>query len=352
MSDGNFPLVVVSGSAYEMGLQHGRACEAKINRFIELTLEGLRRKLDLSNDRILSRAADYLDCVANDTPHLSEEMQGIARGAGRRHEEIALLHVRSLLIQGAVVDGCTAFAVTTPATAEGATYLGQNDDWSPELEDLCVMLLLRPTRGPTILTYCYAGTVGQKGINSSGLGLCGTMLASPTTRIGLPNYVVARHLLEQFSITDAVSTLTSLRRATAINFVLAQGTQIVDVETTPTDLELLHPHNGILVHTNHYEHARFVPQERNLAKMPDSRDRYFRMTSLLEHARGRIDRPYLQTILADHDGYPTSICRHDHNASDGLESIAGFVAEPGQGVMYVARGNPCEAIFARYTLSN
>jgi isopenicillin-N N-acyltransferase-like protein len=51
-------------------------------------------------------------------------------------------------------------------------------------------------------------------------------------------------------------------------------------------------------------------------------------------------------MLADHDGYPVSICRHESR----LKSIASLVAEPDQGRLHVAVGNPCEHEFVTYQL--
>jgi hypothetical protein len=50
--------------------------------------------------------------------------------------------------------------------------------------------------------------------------------------------------------------------------------------------------------------------------------------------------------LADHKGWPTSICRHQSD----VETIASLIAEPDQGRLHVAAGNPCKTEFVTYSL--
>ena len=54
----------------------------------------------------------------------------------------------------------------------------------------------------------------------------------------------------------------------------------------------------------------------------------------------------MMAMLADHARYPESICRHE----TGLTSIASLVAEPDQGRLHIAVGNPCQHAFVAYSL--
>jgi hypothetical protein len=65
----------------------------------------------------------------------------------------------------------------------------------------------------------------------------------------------------------------------------------------------------------------------------------------------------LKAFLADHEGKPTSICRHPHDGPDHPSvsargrTVASIIAEPGEGRMHVARGNPCQTPYATYRLT-
>jgi isopenicillin-N N-acyltransferase-like protein len=64
----------------------------------------------------------------------------------------------------------------------------------------------------------------------------------------------------------------------------------------------------------------------------------------------------LKQFLADHEGYPTSICRHPHAGPDHPSvsargrTTASLIAEPSQGRLHVTRGNPCQVPYATYHL--
>ncbi len=61
-----------------------------------------------------------------------------------------------------------------------------------------------------------------------------------------------------------------------------------------------------------------------------------------------------RTILADHEGHPTGICRHPHDGPDDPmlpasgRTVAALIAEPAHGRLHVATGNACENEFATY----
>jgi hypothetical protein len=54
----------------------------------------------------------------------------------------------------------------------------------------------------------------------------------------------------------------------------------------------------------------------------------------------------MMQMLADHDGYPASICRHEPS----FATIASLVAEPDHGRLHVAAGNPCQHAAVTYQL--
>jgi hypothetical protein len=53
----------------------------------------------------------------------------------------------------------------------------------------------------------------------------------------------------------------------------------------------------------------------------------------------------LKTILADHAGDPSGICRH---GATGWHSISGYIAEPAKGLFHVRRGHGCLGTWQTY----
>jgi isopenicillin-N N-acyltransferase-like protein len=70
---------------------------------------------------------------------------------------------------------------------------------------------------------------------------------------------------------------------------------------------------------------------------------------LIDQHYGQIDVENMMEILADHDQYPNSICRHiDPAAPISSVTLASFIMVPAEGAIYIAAGNPCKYEYVRY----
>jgi isopenicillin-N N-acyltransferase-like protein len=133
-----------------------------------------------------------------------------------------------------------------------------------------------------------------------------------------------------------------------VNYLMCAGQgNIADLESTTEGPQILHDEGaGYLVHTNHYLSERFATGDNFKRSFPDSFPRLERIRSLVESRYGSITVEDIQHFLSDHSGYPTSICRHDK----GMRTVASLIAEPAQGRMHVAVGNPCQNRYVTYTI--
>src|SRR5690606_32196788 len=75
-------------------------------------------------------------------------------------------------------DECTAAAAMPSATESGELFHGQNWDTSPEHARHSLVLRIRRTDGPDVLTFTEAGAVGRSGLNSGATSITGNHLAS------------------------------------------------------------------------------------------------------------------------------------------------------------------------------
>ena len=90
------------------------------------------------------------------------------------------------------------------------------------------------------------------------------------------------------------------------------------------------------------------PQETGQAAFADdSRQRLQRVRALVRRHWGALDVGRLQEILADHEGDPGAICRHGEG---GTHSVAGYIAEPANGLFHVRRGHSCSGSWRSYTV--
>lgn len=158
------PVIEISGSPLERGSQYGEAVRPQLRAALDYYEEAFGRSAGLTWDRVTARAARWLDPVRAYAPHLVEEMQGIANGAG-----VGLLDVLALNARGEVIydksfaqmevdgrpadeepaEGCTSFAAFGEASGDGHVYAGQNWDWRAGVADTVVMIrIVQPPSRP------------------------------------------------------------------------------------------------------------------------------------------------------------------------------------------------------------
>ena len=261
MAANTFPLVEVSGSAYELGYQHGAQAADMIERYLRLT----ERITKLSRDRLCRNALAFLPLIERFSPAYIDEVRGLAAGAEISFEEALLCQARAEAGYTAE-GGCSAFALTGEATADGQTLAGQNQDLEPEYSDVAILLHVKPTDGrPRALMFTFAGQLGYMGMNQFGMCLFANALYDAQWQLGLPKYPMKRVLLEQRTVQAGIELLAQNRLCSANNLVLADGQgNVADVEERPEGIAIFqdeHPQRRL--HANHYVTGEFQGYETN-----------------------------------------------------------------------------------------
>ncbi len=341
MSGHTFPLVEVSGSAYEMGYQHGAQAGALIERY----LLWIEKSTGKPRDALCRNALAFQPLIERLSPLLMEEVRGLADGAGIGFEEALLCQARA---EAGRVDegGCTAFALTGSATADGQTLAGQNQDLEPEYADVSILLHVRPADGrPRALMFTFAGQLGYSGMNEYGLAHFANALYDCPWRPGLPHYPLKRVMLEQRRFEDCMEILKGHPTCSAGHMMFCSGQgEIADVEIRPEGVACFQDeHPDVILHANHYLTPEFAPNETH--SLSDSCPRLDRMRELVRESWGEITVETMKAILADHQGDPAGICRH---GEVGMHSVSGYVAEPDRGLLHVRRGHGCLGTWEAY----
>src|SRR5439155_14396189 len=115
---------------------------------------------------------------------------------------------------------CSTYAVTPPASVDGNVYLGWNADDNERWLKSCVLIRLRPDDGLPVLTWTFAGFVGRPGINPY-LALGANGLGPSRDGRGVPYPFLCRRALAQRTVADAIEVITSGRRLSRMNYMLA-----------------------------------------------------------------------------------------------------------------------------------
>jgi isopenicillin-N N-acyltransferase-like protein len=355
------PLVRLSGTPYEQGLQHGAALSAAIGANMAIYFSRFERELRLTREETLRRAAAYAEAIAAQSPDYEAGMRGVAAGSGRSYAEIAALNVRYELFYyqfgvNAVADGCTAFAVLPEASADGHLLLGENWDWVAGVRG--AVLHSRDPDGLEVLSFSEAGIVGGKiGLNSAGVGLLINGLTSTDddwARLRKPFHVRCYEILRARGFEAAAGVVTGDDRSCSGNFVVAQAPdRVANIETSPHAATITGCVGGCLVHSNHFiDPAALAVSEPPVEKTPHSYRRLERMAELLGRRRplGLAD---LQAAMRDHQGHPYSICFHidpQEPPEEHYESVVSAIIDLSAGALHLSDGPPCESPYELYRL--
>lgn len=346
-------VIEATGSAYEIGLAHGREGREQVIRSIETYRNMFMTYANLSWEEAKLRSIYYVEPIKAFDSDLMEELQGVADGAGVSLEDILALNARSevIMMSGSVVmsDGCTSLAVLPEASADGRTWLAQNWDWKGTQLEAVLVLKIKQVNKPEVTMVTEGGIIGKIGFNSAGIGVCLNALGTIGNPQGLPLHIILRGILNSSKLSDALQRINCMQNACAANYLIASACgEAMDVEKAPTDFDVLYPQDGIIVHTNHFVSAKIKVEDLSRLLVPDTFLRYGRADKLIRCKHGSITPDYIKEIFSDHADYPDSICRH----KDPLDpinmqmcTVFSVIMNLTDRKMQLVIGNPCSGEF-------
>ena len=340
-----YPLLRATGSHRELGRQHGEQATDKIKSHVAK----IAADSGYSHAQLRDRAVAFQSLFEKYSPHLLEEIRGLAEGARISLAEALAVNIRDPL-RLAAPQGCTSFVIGRRGTFRHQTLAGKNSDMDPGILSLGYMLHLKPVNKPEVLMWTFGGMIGYHGMNSVGVAEFDNALfgEGPPRRWGMPHYPIKRLMLECDHVDQIVRLYKTIPVAFNTNYVVCdRHDNILDIEATTAGPEVLMDRGaGYLSHTNHFLSPVSPCCENFPADWKDSFPRLARINSLIQAKLGSLAVDDFKQVLSDHAGYPTSICRHAGNSL----TVSSLIAEPAERKMHVTFGNPCEARYATYSM--
>lgn len=362
-----FPLIELSGGPRERGRQYGQQARERIRGSVKL-YGGQLGAMALGEREVRGLVEGFLPRIEEFDALYVEEMRGIAEGAGLDLTEVALINARTEILRlgkrqaearspDKDPDGCTGAILLPEATAHGRLLHGQNWDWRRECADTGVVLRIRREDGPDILTFTEAGGLARCGMNSAGVAVTANYLSCDRdySQIGVPLALIRRKILETEHVALALRTVYCTPKSASNNLMVSHaGGFGLNIECVPDESFLIYPHNGLLVHANHFQSAVALGKLRDTGvnTTPDSLYRDFRVRQLLEVNRGRLTIEDLREAFFDDFASPWSVCRPPRQTveSNLSATVAMILMDPALGHMEIAPLPALSRRFASYTL--
>lgn len=354
-----FKLVECSGTAYEIGMQWGEGCRESFYQTSENNFKNLELIHQAKKDEVMTLGMRFLPLIQDFDPYLVDIMKGQAAATGLSFAEIVTHRCIFELsfYYPAIRSLCTGFAATGQATANGQTLLGQNIDWAPGTP--IDFLKVHHNGGPDQYILSFSNS-SEYALSSAGFGICALATFGKSYAYNLPLACYMPRVMRQNNIHDAMDLFKKVARGLGYYHLADASGNLIGIESTCNDYEVIQPVDDLMFHSNHYLTERFqaddlmdVLDEMGMlppALVGESQKRYVRMRDLMYKDYGRITPQTAMAVLADHEeNYPFSICRHDDSSPYPSVTQASFVMVPAEGTIYVACEHPCQHEYVRYT---
>ena len=346
----DYTTLTLKGNHYAMGWQHGHqvgALRPWISQVIEARFRQIERdgaderfeRLVRETREVLQEfSAPLLDMIRGQADALQFEYETLLR-----YDLVTYLHTELVSREKPDVEGCTTWAATGSATADGQPILAKNRDYSVDYLRLQVVIDATPKSGYRYVCSGSAGCPGIfcAGINEMGLAVADTHVCSPDLGPGLPDYALMMHILEEHdSVSAALDYLRSVPRMGRNNLILADSQGHLAVfEIGHRRYGLFESDDGTLVNTNHF----VSPELRDCCKdIGRTHERFEKATNELEGAFGQVDVPFAKRLMATHAG-PASICNHPG-------TISASIFLPSKQTMLFCHGLPCQGHYDEFVL--
>ena len=351
----------LSGDPRSMGRQHGEQVadlRPKIQALMQVRLAALRQQgVDLSP--YLNEITQIWQQHAPDTLKM---LLGMAETLDLEWGEYFPYTIASYLTdrlkQTPQGDGCTTWVAGGDFTRDGAPVLAKNRDYHPDHQPLQCLARMQPVHGYPYLCLTSAGSPGvfSSGINSSGLAVADTYVASSDIGPGIARYSLMMDLLEKFaSVQGAIDYLYTHPHFGDGTVTLADAQGDMAVFEIVHSIQAVRKSNeGFITSTNHFTapetRTRWVDSEPPHLR-GNSLERRRQVENALRSARGQIDIPWSQALMARHGSALNAICRHPEIDPQAV-TISSVIFSPQQASLYVADGLPCQTQFELFQISD
>jgi len=346
------PVITVSGTHRQVGQQIGEQMSPQLHRMVAQLRQDL--PAGISWDAMLQRGRLCLAHSRAVYPQFVEELEGIAEGADLPFDEVFLEMCEELWETAAWQDGavgrskgCTDFAARGRATVDGSTLLAHTNDLAPLAEQGLVILRVQAGDEPEFLGVSVGGLGYSAGFNAAGISMTGNAVSSNDVRPGVPRLLIVRAILAARRLGEAMDACLLPQRASNYNNIIADADgEIYSMEGSATDCEPIYAEGDVLAHANHYASLPMRRFEADRNDIGGSVIRHNRAMRLLRENYGQLSPALFRELLADHENYPSSICKH---AGESV-TVFSIIIDLNQLRAWIGRGRPCQTTYTEHVL--
>jgi isopenicillin-N N-acyltransferase-like protein len=299
----------------EWGLSHGESFKVAIKE-----LAAIRKDLMLAKNPKLKTKLDELASLQLEhsrkfAPHLVDEVEGIAIGAGLSQADIVILNnytdFRDIILPD---EGCSTIHLQTKA---GDVFSGQTWDMHRSAKNyMCLLNIPQNKFHDPAIILTLVGCVGLMGVNSHNALIGVNNINTTNAQTGLIWPILVRKVLEKNKLKEMREVLLNAPVTSGHNYIISTPDGGEHLEITPTVSEsvgvMKKGEIGSIFHTNHCLGDEICKLEDKNSMSSTTHNRF----SLLTKKAGSVNSfENFTSMLMDHDEFPKSICSHFENGA-------------------------------------
>jgi isopenicillin-N N-acyltransferase-like protein len=317
------------GSHRDLGRAQGEAFGEAIGAALLLYAEAAERAGD-DLEAISQRTRPYADAARSRVPHLVEEVEGIAEGAGVAIDEAWALNCIEEVWPS---EACVSMVSGHLFMHAEQWYAGHPVG----------VVMAEPDDGPAFLSPTCVGFLPAVGLSAAGFALGVDSLHTTDDRVGVPRVLVSRSALGASDVEGLIRAACMDGRAGGYAYLIGTLGDSLALETSATREAVL---DAVTAHTNH----PLSSQLKGVIADPSagSRARLLRAEELLANAPPT-DLSDCARLLADHSSAPQTVCLHEEGP-DASGTVFGLACDLATGRMIVSDGPPCEGRWEEFSL--
>lgn len=251
-------IVHLYGDSYEQGSAYGSLLKEDIQQLVERWIKEVEANYERDfRDvvQLLFDSTSYMETVDKTTPHLIDEVRGIAAGCGIDFQTILALQLSEEIdfLTGELQSrACTSLSQNK--TSETPTLLAQNMD-PPQLFHGKPVLLHFIDRDRSLEKYVFTfpGLIGLCGLNSQGVGVtCNGMSMLNHQRKGLPIAFLLRGVLDCETGKEAFDFIEKVVMSGPQCFTIGSKEEARCYECSANSKQVFYPFSNkkLTLHTN------------------------------------------------------------------------------------------------------
>jgi isopenicillin-N N-acyltransferase-like protein len=256
---GNLKVLVLEGTPYERGRQHGSALKMEIHELVKLWKEDIQKTYKIEADVFLKKflaATNFQKAIKEWTPQLWDEIRGMSEGSGIDFDTVfAFQLVDEIWVLGRDIQAEKCTTIGLDKTETHPAMVAQNLDIPTFYHGFQTLLHIKdPEQDMETYLFTFPGFIAANGINNHSVAVVVNAVQQlENSRDGLPVAFVIRGILGRRTYAEAIQFIKSIKHGAPQNYMIGGAEEIGSFEcSTSTVSEFIPFENASFTyHTNH-----------------------------------------------------------------------------------------------------